>query len=315
MQGSTVLRIGEMFRALLPFVLVAGCQDMPAERVAGEATGTIEVRVSGIAPDVEVLELVAGVHLERVVLSNPAAGRNVVLPEMPSGQTTVEVRGMRGGTTIQVSRVEVIVREDVVSILSVNLGFPREGEVPVVDGGVGPGPADAGDVGDAGDAGDVVDGGGEEIESDEIMLTFNGRSDFSIGPPGVLRGVTAGDPAGAYQTFLTRAAAILAKPGSSIGVSAVFMRLVTSDDLVLEEIYQDFSLRLEGPMTGTSTLASYPMPDDTTGWFPLEPADDLSVAQPDLRNGGFDVALQGPTPLDGSAFDGRLEVRMIFYAR
>lgn len=282
-----LLHISEMFAAILPFVALTGCPDMPGRGAA--AACVLNVRIRGIAPGVEAVEIEAGARQKRVVLSTPASGRNVVLDDMPPGRVTVVVRGMRGSETVQMTTVEVVVREWVVSILSVDLGFQSGG----VDGGL------------------PVPDAGAGIHSDWITLSFDGRRDFSFGAPGLLRASRPGDPTGAYRAFLERAEPRV--PDSSIGISRVEMRFSGPDDLALEDIYRGFSLLIEG--VSTSTLASHPASAASTDWFLLQPAGDISAAQADLRSGDFRVALAGRTSLERAVFDGVLDARMIFDVR
>lgn len=319
-----MLRINEIYVVLISGALASGCQ----AQEEGEGTpGTLEVRIRGISPEVDALKLLAGGYEDRVALSAPSAWLDVVVPELSPGPTAVEVYAMRGTSTLQTMHFDVIVRGGITSVLSVDLGF--HSEVGVLDAGTVPGPADAADaggavardvgVGDGGtgdrDAGDG-DAGRRRVESDPIVIVYDGLRDFSVSTSGLLRAVTAGDPNGAYQTFLERAAPILSVPASSVmGVSSLELQFVGDDDVSFRDVYTELSVLLEGPLTGTLTLASHRVSGDASGWLRLSPPLDMSSALDDLLTGEFNVSIQGQSPLEAPEFEGQIRIRTVYHAQ
>lgn len=211
---------------------------------------------------------------------------------------------MRGAAVLQMMQIDAVVREGLRSVLSVDLGSGTVDRVPEpgMDGGAAPGPVDA---------------GVKAIESDPIVVSFAGTMDFSFPEPGVLRGRTTGDPRGAYRTFLERAIPVLREASSPvIGVSFLQMRLrQEEDDIALDDIYTALEVRLEGPLTGTSTLADLPNVPDASGWFSLNPETNIPSAQADLMNGDFEVSIQGRSPLSTERFNAWIDLRMVYHAR
>lgn len=291
-----------------------------------ETTGTIEVRVRGISPEVDAVELRAGGKQQRVNRPSSSDRLNVTVSEIPSGRTAVEVLGFRGGTTIQRQIVNVVVRQDIVAVLNVNLGFltlQPDGGIPLDGGQRDSGASDSGQPDSGGrDAGGTDVGppdGGQiptQVLSDPVTVVFAGESDFTRFGLGILRAEKPADPSGVYDAFLADAAALLAQPTATIGIQSLEIRLAGADDVPFNEIYAQLTLQVEGTRTGTTALVSYTTDDTSDGrWISLTPPANVTAAQSDLRAGDFNLAIEGPSPLGGSVFEGRIEVRIVYIAR